>query len=319
MKRKPRLEPSPGQFGRRAFLRGTTLVLAGATAAETIAAPRRAFADAEPERQCFAVVTDMHYADKPTHGSRHYRQSIEKLARAADEFQKAKPDFVIELGDFIDAADSVQTELRYLKRINRDFSLISPQRHYVLGNHCVDTLRKSEFLDEVQQQRSFYSFDVAGTHFIVLDACFKSDGTPYERKNFKWTDSNVPPHELEWLRADLDANAKPTIVFAHQRLDVAGNHGVKNATEVRQALEQSGHVRAVFQGHSHQNDLHEIGGIHYCTFVAMVEGDGMNNNGYSLVSLSPNGTIEVDGFVRQTSYAWTPDTPTLNGKQIDAP
>src|SRR5262245_48118577 len=31
-----------------------------------------------------------------------------------------------------------------------------------------------------------------GVHFVVLDACFRDDGKPYERKNSKWTDSNIP-------------------------------------------------------------------------------------------------------------------------------
>ena len=39
-----------------------------------------------------------------------------------------------------------------------------------------------------------------GFHFVVLDSCFKSDGTPYGRRNFKWTDANVPESELRWLR-----------------------------------------------------------------------------------------------------------------------
>lgn len=92
------------------------------------------------------------------------------------------------------------------------------------------------------------------------------------RKNSVWSDANIPAHELDWLRADLRATDKPTIVFAHQRLDLAGQHAVKNASEVRKTLESSGKVRAVFQGHSHKNEHQEISGVHYCTLVAMVEG-----------------------------------------------
>ena len=110
--------------------------------------------------------------------------------------------------------------------------------------------------------------------------------------------------ELKWLEDDLQHNRKKTIVFAHQRLDVSNNHGVKNCQAVRKILESSGHVLAVFQGHSHQNDVHEIGGIHYCTLVAMVEGSGMENNGYSIVDLSIDGTIMVKGFRKQANYLW---------------
>lgn len=91
------------------------------------------------------MITDLHYADKPAAGSRYYRETPGKLAEAADRFAQQKPAFVVELGDFIDAAASVETELGYLKRINRDFAAIAKNRHYVLGSHCVDMLTKDEF------------------------------------------------------------------------------------------------------------------------------------------------------------------------------
>src|SRR5690606_3474265 len=134
------------------------------------------------------LLTDLHFADKAPAGTRHYRETLTKLSEAALEFEKVKPDFIVELGDLIDAADSVAVELGYLKTINREFVAISPQRHYVLGNHCVDTLTKEEFLGEVGQAKSYYSFDHGEIHCVVLDACFRSDGTPYQRRNFTWTD-----------------------------------------------------------------------------------------------------------------------------------
>ena len=74
-------------------------------------------------------------------------------------------------------------------------------------------------------------------------------------------------------------------MFAHQRLDVGSPYGVKNAPGIRKILENSGKVRAVFQGHSHSSDYKEIGGIHYCTLVAMVEGSEAASNGYSTISV----------------------------------
>ena len=61
---------------------------------------------------------------------------------------------------------------------------------------------------------------------------------------------------------------------------------------------------AVFQGHSHQNDLKDIDGIHYCTLVAMVEGSGLENSGASVLELHDDGTIHVTGFRKQKSYDW---------------
>ena len=198
----------------------------------------------------------------------------------------------------------METEQRYLKTINREFSAISKDRHYVLGNHCVDTLTKTEFLEGVEQEKSYYSFDRGEFHFVVLDACFRNDGEPYGRKNSMWNDANIPAAEVEWLQADLKSTSKKSIVFAHQRLDVSNDHGVKNCPEVRKIIEESGKVLAVFQGHSHQNDLKDIGGIHYCTLVAMVEGSGAENNGYSVMEIDHDGTIRLTGFRKQKEYDW---------------
>jgi alkaline phosphatase len=289
-------------YERRAFLKNGSLILAATGLANRHVLAEEAEANGKAVR--VGLITDLHYADKSPAGSRHYRQTLGKLEAASKQFSVDRPDFIVELGDLIDAADSVDVEQHYLKTINKQFAGICEDRHYVLGNHCVDTLTKEEFLGTVEQERSFYSFDREGIHFIILDACFRSDGASYGRRNFKWTDANVPVEELEWLRGDLSATTKPTVVFAHQRLDVSTHHGVKNGTEVRKTLEKSGNVLAVFQGHSHQNDLNEVSGIHYCTLAAMVEGSGPENNGYSVMDIQSDGTIEIKGFHRQASYQW---------------
>lgn len=288
------------RLGRRAFLRNNTLLLATAATLN----PSSLYADEGTDTLKIGLVTDLHHADKPSAGTRHYRETLGKLSEAASQFEKDRVTFVVELGDLIDAADSVETEQRYLKTINREFSAISQDRHYVLGNHCVDTLTKAEFLDGVEQKQSYDSFDRGNFHFVVLDACFRSDGEPYGRKNSRWNDANIPAAELEWLKADLESTSKQAIIFAHQRLDVSNDHGVRNCRDVRKIFEESGKVLAVFQGHSHQNDLKDINDIHYCTLVAMVEGAGADNNGYSVVDITPDGAMRLTGFRKQLDYDW---------------
>ena len=282
---------------RRAFIRNGTLVLS----ASAFSCPLAIATEESASALRIGLVTDMHYADKPSAGTRYYRETLGKLEEASQKLKAFEPAFVVELGDFIDAADSVDTELRYLRRINKQFSKINSERHYVLGNHCVDTLKKEEFLEVVEQKRSYYSFDRNGIHFVILDSCFRSDGAAYGRKNFTWTDANIHEQELDWLKEDLKSSKGPVVVFAHQRLDDAKNHAIKNNLAVRKILESSKRVLAVFQGHSHQNDLQTIGGIHYCTLVAMVEGSGPQSNGYSLLEIASDGTIKLNGFRNQAS------------------
>lgn len=280
---------------RRAFLRDGALVLAATSSCASAA-------DAPATR--FGIITDLHYADKPPAGTRHYRETIAKLAEAGQQFAKDKPAFVVELGDLIDVASAVETELAYLKTINKEFTAIAKERHHVLGNHCVDMLTKDEFLGGVERKDAHYSFDSGGTHFIVLDACYRSDGKPYGRKNSKWNDANIPAAELDWLKQDLKAAKGKVIVFVHQRLDVTNDYRIQNAPAVRTILEASGKVLAVFQGHSHKNDHKEIAGIHYCTLTAMIEGSGAENNGYSTVDVKSDGTIVIAGYRKQEGYSW---------------
>lgn len=290
---------------RRAFVCNGSLFLLG-TGATATALPSLFAAEELDARGKVRIglVTDIHFADKPPRGSRHYRESLNKLAVATRQMQADQPEFMVELGDFIDSADSLADEKEHLKTIHQQFSKLPGEKHHVLGNHCVHTLTKKEFLGGVGQEKSYYSFDRNGFHFVVLDSCFRSDGEPYGRQNFEWTDPNIPAAEIEWLRKDLDHTQGKTIVFAHQRLDVENHYGVKNCKQVRSILENSGKVLAVLQGHSHKNEHQIIGGIHYCVLVAMVEGSGADNNAYSILDLFSEGTIRITGFQQQNTYAW---------------
>jgi alkaline phosphatase len=253
----------------------------------------------------FGLITDIHYADKAPVAPRYYRESIPKLQESIAQFKQARLDFVVELGDLVDAAESARDEIGYLRRIEREYEGFPAQRHYVLGNHCVWTLTKREFFDNCGARSGFYSFEHAGFHFVVLDACYRQDGVAYGQHNFDWRDSAIPRLELEWLEADLRASSGMAIIFVHQRLDVSGAYGVKNASRVRQILESSSKTLVVFQGHNHLNDLREISGIHYLTLAALVEGSGQDNNAYGTIDLHSDGAIHLTGFRQQRTYSLT--------------
>jgi len=104
----------------------------------------------------------------------------------------------------------------------------------VLGNHCVRTLTKGEFLELVGRNDSFFSFDMGKFTLSCWTLVFASDGVPYGRGNFDWQDAYVADSEIDWLKADLAAAKKPTIVFVHQRLDEGNPYGAKNASQVRE-------------------------------------------------------------------------------------
>jgi Calcineurin-like phosphoesterase len=292
------------QSNRRTFIRQGTLMFAGSAVLANNVFGLAEEKDGKPKLR-IGLVTDLHYADKPPAGTRYYRETLAKFSEAAKRFQQEKVDCVIALGDVIDSADSLEIEKGYLRRIAKEFSGVPGEHHYVLGNHCVTALTKPEFLKIVGQEKSYYSFNLGGYHFIVLDACFRGDGEPYGRKNFDWTDANIPKQEVEWLRSDLQRTPNKALVFVHQRLDVKPPLGIKNAGEVRKVLEESGKVLGVFQGHDHKGGYQELGGIHYCTLSAMIEGSGSENSAYAILHILPGDVIRITGVRKQKSNQWS--------------
>jgi len=259
----------------------------------------------------FGMVTDVHYADIQDEGNRTYRQSLEKLRECIDTMNRYQPDFLIELGDFKDMSRPASEEktLIYLFRAEKVFSGFHGPRYHVIGNHDVDCISKAQFLEVaentgIQKQQSYYSFLVNGITCIVLDANYDSTGRDFNKGKFDWGDPNIPGEELKWLRKQLRKAPGTVIVFCHQLLDSGDEYAVDNAAEVRKILETSGKVAAVFQGHYHEGNYRFIHGIHYYTQKALIEGEGLSNNSYTLVRVYPE-SIRVTGFRRADSMIFS--------------
>jgi alkaline phosphatase len=285
---------------RRKFLQTLLAGAAGATLPGAIRA-----AAPVGDTFSFGVITDLHYAEIPPKGKRYCADSRAKLDQALATFAARHLPLVVELGDLIDAGPNQAADLGYLKTIRASLAKYPGQQRFVLGNHCVWTISKDEFLAGWGSTGvpTYYSFDQGGWHFVVLDGDFRRDGTAYDKGNFHWTDSWIPDAQQQWLADDLRrAGARPSVVLIHQNLqDSTLSCGVKNAHRVRKILEAAGNVKAVLQGHLHEGASVTIAGIPYFTFKAAVEGPGLDNNAYAIVSLGPGDRVSVEGFGRQPS------------------
>jgi len=190
----------------------------------------------------------------------------ERLQYFVDEMNNEKVDFIVQLGDFCFPKEENRTFLETWNSFN------GPKYH-VLGNHDMDISSKQGIMDFLEMENNYYSFDLKGFHFIVLDPNFFIDSgayIPYENSNYYTygrTRGNFPPQQLEWLREDLERTPSPVIIFSHQPLSSADS--TKNVYEVRAILEKANEeagfkkVIACFNGHTHTDDYKEINGIHY--------------------------------------------------------
>ncbi|MBD0400383.1 metallophosphoesterase [Flammeovirga sp. EKP202] len=293
-------------INRRTFLRlsATTLSAAPFLSFNTIIAEK-------PLLQ-FGMMTDSHFADCPSRGIRFFHESKEKMQECVDLMNKRKVDFMIHLGDLKDEGKpAVESEtLQYLQEIERVYAQFSGPRYHAIGNHDLDSISKKQFLDHIEntgisKDKSYYSFDKQGFHFIVLDANYLKDGTDHGHRNFHWEDTQLSTEEWQWLQRDLLNNTLPTIVFLHHTLHDVGEKGKKyhvtDSHKIRKLLEESGNVLAVFQGHYHQEKYQKINGIHYYVLKAMVDYSGKKNNSYAIVKLYKNGVLEIEGFRRAIS------------------
>lgn len=255
----------------------------------------------------FGIVADPHYSDRPGE-HRVHNESLAKMTECVTLMNKEKVEFLIVLGDMIDIGKvpGVASAVGHLDAIEAVFSTFNGPRYHALGNHDLAEFSKAEFMGRIENtgidsNMTYYSYDLNGVHFVVLDTCFDENMQPYERGNFSWKQSWMPPEQQEWLRSDLAATEKPVIVFSHHLLSRYGNPHVRNSDKVREILEADGNVLAAFSGHHHRGDYDEVNGIHYYGLKAMVEGAGSSNNAYAIVNVHADGSVTVNGYRQAVS------------------
>ncbi len=290
------------QIERRDFLKVSALSLFGlcASGCGSASGPLRLHTAAR-----FGLITDPHYADAPAKGTRFYRESLDKVREGVARLKAEHAGFLAVLGDLkdMDPGESDARTLAHLVAIEREFQRFGGPVYHVLGNHDMDNLSKAQVMSEIKNSsipagRSYYAFSHGGLRLIVLDATFDHDGRDYDHGKFDWKDANVPAPQLEWLKQELGAAIEPVIVLVHQRLDGDGPTSIRNRIAVRERLEASGKVLAVFQGHDHPGYHTAIHGIHYYTLRAVIEGSGPENNAYAVVDVAPDLNITITGYRR---------------------
>jgi len=297
-------------LGRRQFIAGAGLlgVLPAVPAfGETPPAP--------PAAVRFGLVSDLHYGDIPDEtapfevgGQRFCRQSKRKLAEAVRVFNARKLDFAVELGDFKDFSHDRAGTIAHLEEIERTFAGFDGPRYHVFGNHDFDCLTPEDLAPRLLNDGrpmacGYYSFVKNGITFVVTDACYDSQLKHYSCNN-PWFDSNMPPEELAWLERTLAAAPGPAVVLAHQRLDPSASprHLVRNAAKVRDILEKSGKVKAVFTGHQHMGAVFDHNGIIYYSIVAQALDSGPLANSFAEAAVAADGSIRVTGYLNAVSY-----------------
>lgn len=260
----------------------------------------------------FGLLSDSHYAERAPKGTRFYRNVLDKMNEAVAICNAEKVDFIIHLGDFKDEDERQQKHdtLQYLKAIEQSYSQFNGPRYHCIGNHDVDSITKTEFLNHITntgiaKTESYYAFVNSGFKFIVLDANYDAQGNDhYYKQGSDWQDTNITPKQLQWLTHELHASTIPVVIFCHHPLFEFFRDGhkyhINNYKQVQDVLNASKSVIACFQGHVHEERFVKINQTHYVTQLGMVDYEGIDNNSFSIVEID-NNNITIKGYKRASN------------------
>ena len=206
------------EISRRALIRtglsAGAAMLAPAVVRATVDAPAKPRAAGGVR---FAHLTDMHIQPE-LRADDGYAAALRSLAKLDPQ-----PDFVITGGDHV--MDSFEHRLKrvkvqwdlYDKVLSENLKL---PVYATLGNHDVfgwgkdpteispatSGYGKAMALDRLRMQQTYYSFDRAGWHFVILDNISRRDHGYF---------AGLDDEQTEWLKGDLAGNDKPVCVVTH--------------------------------------------------------------------------------------------------------
>jgi UDP-2,3-diacylglucosamine pyrophosphatase LpxH len=201
----------------------------------------------------FAQLSDIHFAPDPDAFSRAFADR--EMAFLPDstldglvaEINALEPDFVILTGDIIaNAKGPGLAEVKsWFATVDQGFvSRLTPPVYAAVGNH--DQVRDPAVDKAVYEEHfgpTYYSFNMKGTHCVVLDP-HQLSGTAQIY--------TVSAAQLEWLRQDLayvDANA-PILVFCHEPTT---DWAETSENEALWDLLADSDITALINGHWHTN------------------------------------------------------------------
>lgn len=187
--------------------------------------------------------------------NRSFDQETALFEQAIARANRLRPAFVVITGDLVHkTGDKAQEDevLRIAATLDKSIAL-----YYAAGNHDVGKTPTPESLAHYRRRfgRDWYSFDHAGSHFVVVNSCLMQDPrkAPQDAEQ-----------QMAWLRKDLaDAAAARyhhVVVFQHHPLfvkDPAEKDDYHNIPlKTRQsllALYKEAGVKLVLAGHLHGN------------------------------------------------------------------
>ena len=257
--------------------------------------------DSKPVK--FMVIADIH------HG---YLKDVDKRLQVfLDQAkQEENVDFIIQLGDFIlDPTESKSGDF-----LNQWNSFSGPKYH-VLGNHDMDLANKAKVRAYWGMPANYYSFDVKGFRFIVLDGNHIKQGAgdylDYENSNYYSHSGNrgyFGLKQLEWFKEQLASTDLNVVVFSHQRLsDKTDGADMKKAIDDANTKAGFGKVILSLNGHGHRDLSKVIENVPYVEIPTAAhkwdeKAIPYTTVRFAVVTLDPKGAVKIDARSVEFDY-----------------
>lgn len=248
----------------------------------------------------FAIISDIHFGSEELlkgFGIKLKKRTLPLLNEFISNInQDTKVRFIMQLGDLI-TADNPNQDKKNLSLILSCFNRLNAPVYHAFGNHDDFHLFEEGLKNISGYKKLYYSFDIKDYHCIVLFS-----------KVVKRSKINISKEQIEWLKEELNETNKKTLVFVHHSLadEDLKNHTwfknrlnfclIQNREEVRNIIEGSGKVIAVFTSHLHWNRPNIHNSIPYFTLQSMVEDidrKGLLSNSYTIIDINEK-LIKVD-------------------------
>lgn len=179
----------------------------------------------------------------------------ERLKSFIASMKEQKVDAILQLGDFCIPKPANQGFLDI-------YNSFDGPRHHVIGNHDTDGGYKRDQTVKFWGMKSrYYSFDLGGFHFIILDSNDRPENHSGGYPSF------IEKTQVEWLRQDLENTSLNTFIFSHQSLErpmcIDNQEEVRTILEAARTKDGKRKVAACFNGHWHLDHHRVINGIPY--------------------------------------------------------
>ncbi|WP_324668612.1 metallophosphoesterase family protein [Geochorda subterranea] len=249
-----------------------------------------------------ALVTDIHHGpDKPTRPGSVAPGLLRRFVEVVND--EVRPDLVVDLGDRIDNVDPAQDARRDSEVRAILGELRAPVVH-LRGNHDhprhTDGGAPAPLSPPAPHHAGPRRIPSGQWTLLALDTCDPALGG---------VGGSVSPQQAETFERWLQEGEGPVVVLAHHPLDDHAIDGnplfapfpewafTREREALRAAMERSGRVVAVFNGHVHWGVVRVTGGIPYVAVPSFLERwrpEGPVPGAYAVATLGPGRRVRVD-------------------------